>query len=425
MKNILYLVVLLTTIVFISCEKDLSSSSKETGKIHIDIGSVLNVHDLGGEFKTIPSVEDFKVMVYQADGTLAMTFETVFEMPDTIELATGDYYVEAFSDNNLPAAFDNPYYFGSTEVFTVSSNMHHSVEVLCKLTNSIVSVVYSENITNSFANYSTTVTSSLGSLVFSETETRKGYFEPSPLDISVNLSYLKPDGSVVIKNLTGNIPAPLANRHYQISVDASISDGMASFQIIQDTTEVIMEFIDISDNQDSLPGGPLAYGDLLITEIMYDPSALSDTEGEWFEIYNNSDQAINLQNLILGRDDTNMHTITDSILLLPGEYYAITRTVQATDVTNKYVYGSAITLSNTGAVLTIYNEEMDGNPGVVIFSVNYGDTDFPSGSGASISLNPIFMNATNAVLGTSWCKSTSSYNTGDLGTPGMANDSCQ
>ena len=93
--------------------------------------------------------------------------------------------------------------------------------------------------------------------------------------------------------------------------------------------------------------------------------------------------------------------------------------------TNVHIYVSAITLSNTGAVLTIYNEEMDGNPGEVIFSVNYGDTGFPNGSGASISLNPVFMNATNAVLGTSWCKSTSSYNTGDLGTPGIANDGCQ
>jgi hypothetical protein len=57
--------------------------------------------------------------------------------------------------------------------------------------------------------------------------------------------------------------------------------------------------------------------------------------------------------------------------------------------------------------------------------VDYGEASFPNGSGKSISLNPIFMNAASAVLGTSWCVSTSAYNTGDLGTPGLANDSCQ
>jgi len=268
-----YAAIVVMTMVFISCDKDISNPNETTGKIHIDIGTVINIHDLGRDFKNEPSVEDFTVLVYQADGTLSMTFETVLVMPDTIELAVGDYYVEAFSDNDLPAAFDNPYYFGASEVFTVGSNLHASVEVVCKLSNTIVSVIYSENLRNSFVNYSTTVSSESGFLIFDENETRKGYFQTSPLDISVDLSYQKPDGAVISKNLTGSIPTPLSNRHYQVSVDASISEGMASFLIIQDTTEVILEVVEVSDLQDSLSGGLLAYGNLLITEIMSDPSA--------------------------------------------------------------------------------------------------------------------------------------------------------
>ncbi len=425
MKKLFYAVIVMMTTIFISCNKDIPGPNGKTGKIHIDIGASINIDELGGKFKTIPLLDDFKVMVYQADGTLALTFETVLGMPDTIDLPIGEYYVEAFSDNNLPAEFENPYYHGSSDVFVVSSNAHSSVEVTCFLSNTIVSVIYSENIINNFVSYSTTVSSESGALIFDENETRKGYFQTSPLDISVDLSYQKPDGTIISKNLTGNIPVPLSNRHYQVNVNASISSGMASFLIIQDTTEVILEVVEISDSQDSLQSGDLVYGDLLITEIMSDPTALSDTEGEWFEIYNNSNKQINIQNLILGRDDTNMHTISDSIVLGPGEYYVLSRTIEASDVTNKYVYGSSITLSNTGAILTIFDEEVDGNPGEIIFSVDYGADGFPSSSGHSICLNPLLMTSAEAVLGSSWCISTSVYSTGDLGTPGIANDACQ
>lgn len=185
-----------------------------------------------------------------------------------------------------------------------------------------------------------------------------------------------------------------------------------------------MEVIEITDDATNQPEGPVGYGDLLITEIMYNPTALSDTEGEWFEIYNNSTEAVNLQNLVFERDDVNSHVISDPIELLPGDYYAFARTAQASNASNTYVYGSSITLSNTGAVLSIYNEGTATEPGALIFSVNYGASGFPDGSGASISLSPDRLNTAEAILGSSWCIPSSVYNTGDLGTPGAINDLC-
>jgi len=111
--------------------------------------------------------------------------------------------------------------------------------------------------------------------------------------------------------------------------------------------------------------------------------------------------------------------------LLPGEYFVFARSVTATDASNSYIYGSAILLPNTGAVLSIYNEATGTGPGALIFSVNYGGANFPDGTGVSISLNPGMFSASEAILGTSWCLSTSVYNTGDSGTPGVANDACQ
>ena len=239
------------------------------------------------------------------------------------------------------------------------------------------------------------------------------------------LSYEKPDGTPVSKSLWGSIPYPLANRHYEIYVDASVSEGLAAFRITMDSTEVPIEVIEIADTPVIPASGALAYGDLLITEIMYNPTALSDTEGEWFEVYNHSDQSINLQNLILGRDEANRHTITESLTLSPGAYVIFERGDSATTASLSYVFGSDLLLPNTGAVLSIFNEGTEAEPGALIFSVDYGEPDFPVGSGASICLNPALLNASDAAQGSSWCVSSSIYSTGDPGTPGTVNDACQ
>ena len=194
-----------------------------------------------------------------------------------------------------------------------------------------------------------------------------------------------------------------------------------------DETEIPLEVVEINDAEENIPASEdvIKYGDILITEIMFDPSVLADNEGEWFEIYNNSGRLINLQGLVFDRDGTNKHIVTDSIGLLPGHYYVLSRTVNATDAKNSYVYGTSVTLPNTGGVLSIFNKVLNDEQGELIFSVNYGAANFPHPAGASVSLCPGKMNASDAVLGTSWSVSSSVYNTGDLGTPGQANDPCQ
>ncbi len=425
MKNIYLIAVCLLAVSVISCQKDEPEPNPKKGTLHIDVGLYLEINELSSALKSTQQTEDFKVTIYNADGTVAQSYENAMDMPASIELETGDYYVEAHSENDLPAAFNNPYYYGASDLFSISSNTPHSVVVTCELANTMVSVIYSSNITSNFTNYSTTVSSLLASLVFGMDEVRIGYFQTSPLEILVDLSYQKPDGSVVNKSLLGSIPDPLSNRHYEIHVDASIDEGMATFQILMDEAEVLVEVVEVTDNSTIQPPGAIAYGELLFTEIMYNPTALSDADGEWIEIYNNSDRIIDLQNLVLERDDINRFTIPDPIDLAPGAYFVFSRTDQATDATDYYNYGSGILLPNTGAVLSLLNEGEAANPGALIFSLDYGVAGFPDGSGASIGLNPNLLNASDAVSGNSWCISTSTYSTGDLGTPGAVNDDCQ
>ena len=300
MRRTTILMALFMTVFMISCQKEEVPTTKETGSLLINIESSIHVNEMNSHLKAAPEIEDFKVTIYQSDGFEVMTFDSTTVRPDTIELQVGDYYVEAHSDNNLPAAFENPYYYGISEIFSIASNAQHTVLVNCLLANTIVTVVYSNNVISGFSDYETTVSSALDSLVFLRGETRKGYFQPLPLEISVDLAYEKSDGTLVSNTLTGSIPFPLANRHYEIFVDASISEGMAAFQISMDSTEVPIEVIEIADIPHIPNPGAIGYGDLLITEIMYNPTSLSDTEGEWFEIYNNSDQSIDRENQSAG-----------------------------------------------------------------------------------------------------------------------------
>lgn len=410
----------------ISCQKEEpEKEEKPKGSLHLDIGVLISVNERPALYKAAPVLDEFNVHIYRADHTEVLAYDNVTDMPVSIDLETGDYYVIAYSDNNTPAEFDNPYYFGQTTPFTISSNSRQDVQVNCLLANTIVSVTYSTYVRSNFTTYTCTVTSTAGSLVYAGDENMWGYFQTLPLDILAELSYTKPDGTESIKTMSGTIPSPEPNRHYEIVVDASIDEGMAGFQVFMDESEVAVEIINISEEPVVPPTGAIAYGEILITEIMANPSALSDTEGEWFEIYNNSDHVISLENLILGRDDANLHTITEALDLAPGAYLVLSRTDLSTDVSNEYVYGSDITLSNTGATLFLYNEGSEAEPGALIFALNYGEVNFPTGTGASIGLNPNLLNATDALLGSSWCPATSAYSTGDLGTPGLTNDLCQ
>lgn len=406
------------------CRKEDPQPPEARGKLVVNIGLDIREHPIVSRLKSTAVPDSFAVVIYHAGGSQALAFENLTLMPDTVSLAPGDYYVTAHSGNDLPAVFENPFYSGTSDVFAVSSNTVQNVNLTCSLANTKVTVEYTDPVVNGFDEYSTTVATSLGSLLFAGNENRAGYFKPLAMDITVELTLTGVDGNPVTKQLSGTIPDPLPARHYQVIVNAAPDQGSAVFQILLDDTPIVTETIEITGEGSTDPVTDPGYGSILITEIMANPSALSDTEGEYIEIYNNSQEALNLKGIVLTRDETNSHTVKDSIVLQPGEFYVMARTETASDATNTYIYGSAITLPNTGAILTLRNPDTAEGPGEVIFSLDYGSAGFPEGTGASIILNPLNFNAADGGNGSYWCLSQSSFNTGDKGTPGAMNDKC-
>ncbi len=407
----------------ISCEKEKDCVDLPKGSLVVNIGLFISINEIDKSLKSTSAVEDFKVTIFNSTHQEVISFEREADMPDEIELDPGQYYVTASSDNNLPAAFDNPYYYGESDAFSITPGELTSVSVNCELANTMVSIVYSDNVKNNYTDYNTTVSSSAGSLLFASSETRAGFFQPLALQISAVLTRQKEDGSIENKTLTGSIPAPQARKHYEIHIDAVPAAGSSTVQITVDENADPVEIVEITDGNNSSHGG-IAAGGLLITEIMYDPLILSDSEGEWFEIYNNTAGPVDLYQIVIRKNDIDDHIINNHIVLPSHEYFIFSRSEIAVSAVNRYVYGSSVSLNNTGAVLSLSNYGSDGTDGSLIVSVNYGDEGFPSGTGASLSLGPNHFSLSDAVLGSSWCVSSVAYNTGDLGTPGMPNANC-
>jgi hypothetical protein len=417
------LLILLLLAITSSCKKEETPdpASREKGRLKIEIGLFIHVNPVSNLLKSTQAVEDFRVEICRSDGTVVITYQKASDMPAWTDLDAGTYYVVAHSNNRLPAAFENPYYYGRSDNFTLTVNGEQTVVVNCELANTMVTVVYTDNVKNNFTDYYTVVKAGADSLVFGRTETRAGFFEPASLSVFAGLTWNKA-GTPAVKVLTGTINNAQACRHYEIRVDALPDNGSSAIRIVLDESIDSTQVISLQENG-TVPGGTIPSGGIIISEIMANPAAMADNGGEWMEVCNTLSYAVNLQNLVIRRDGADSHVINKSIALDPGKYYVLARTDTAVNGT-KYVYGSSISLTNTSATLSISNYGTNGSDGIVIFSVTYGGTGFSVPTGASLSLNPLHLNATDAQSGTWWCTATSTYNTGDLGTPGTVNDRC-
>ncbi|MEM8585169.1 MAG: nidogen-like domain-containing protein, partial [Bacteroidota bacterium] len=178
----------------------------------------------------------------------------------------------------------------------------------------------------------------------------------------------------------------------------------------------------IVDNSGICPSACTAgVGDLVITEIMRDPTTVSDANGEWFEVYNPTGAPIDMQSIEIKDDGTDDHIIISSLIVPAGGYVVLGRNSDMAangGISIDYAYGSDITLANgvDELILECSGTEID--------RVEF--TGFPTTAGASIKLDPSALNAADNDSASNWCVSTtdiSGTNT-NKGTPGIANPSC-
>lgn len=168
-------------------------------------------------------------------------------------------------------------------------------------------------------------------------------------------------------------------------------------------------------------------GDVVISEIMKDPSFVPDTSGEWFELVNVAPQTRNIAGWHLKDLGTSNHTINNGgqvLLIAPGQHLVLG--INADPATNggvhvDYKYSSFTLGNGADSILLVARN------GMLVDEVDYDDGIFwPDTPGASLCLQP---SSTDAYLNddpANWCSSKSLMGSGntDLGTPGAINDTC-
>ena len=69
-----------------------------------------------------------------------------------------------------------------------------------------------------------------------------------------------------------------------------------------------------------VPADAIAIGELVITEIMQNPTTTPDADGEWFELTNTSAAAVDLDGLILRDDGADNFTVSGTLIVAPGGF---------------------------------------------------------------------------------------------------------
>ncbi len=194
--------------------------------------------------------------------------------------------------------------------------------------------------------------------------------------------------------------------------NTSVNDAMAdALHDASDHLPVIATF--------SFPGGDPSPYNIVVTEVMVNPSAVSDTYGEWFEIYNNDTISIDLAGWRIADSEDDLHeiqTVSIEFYINPGDYLVLGRNVDNTvngGYTADYGYSSFQLSNSEDEIFLVDNENR------IVDEVEYQYPSFPFSSGASMYLKNIDYDNN---VDTSWAMSDMEYGLGYLGTPGRAWD---
>lgn len=191
--------------------------------------------------------------------------------------------------------------------------------------------------------------------------------------------------------------------------DAAISP--AAVEVPNDGVDQDCDGVDA----ESLSVAALEPGDLWITEFLSDPLAGLGGDGEWVELLNTTDEAIDLQGLVLHDGLRDEAFVSTSLVVEPGGYAVLGAVLDPAG--NGGVEVDAVWLdfglSNDTDAIVLEAQ------GVVIDEVLYDPTGpLRDGVSASRDLDG------DGAWPTGWCLGEGVYGPGGYGTPGADNDPC-
>ncbi|MGJ8638918.1 MAG: lamin tail domain-containing protein [Opitutaceae bacterium] len=247
-------------------------------------------------------------------------------------------------------------------------------------------------------------------------------------------------GYLILVNTTGSFTAPVDG--VDPVADSDLTDGSAQLKIDQGTATASIvglpettyfatiypytnSDLNIDFKTDGVPpedsDTTAALPELIISEIMKNPTAVGDTAGEYFEVFNAGTSDVDLIGYIVKDDDSDSFEITTNLIVPAGEFILFGRNADDTangGITPDYIF-SGMNLSNgVDEIILVAPDGITEVDRVVYDTAN----DFPSPAGESMVFIGNKDNDNN--IGAFWIEATVREpgfigQSGDLGSPGF------
>jgi hypothetical protein len=157
LKTLFLLVILTLTFNYCSTDEEVPiEESEEYGYLSLQLA--LEIEELSAARVAEVNTDNFIVSIHDAaDGSEVMRFDPFSSAPAEIQLVTGEYFVRATNlEPPANAEFEQPWYFGESDIFNIDKEELKAIDVNCTLANYKVSFVYSQNVLDNFTDWMAT-----------------------------------------------------------------------------------------------------------------------------------------------------------------------------------------------------------------------------------------------------------------------------
>lgn len=434
----------------ISCaDEDLVSLVKisdAVGSISLNtsVKEAINV-STSGKANTLDGVLDNLSLEIFDDSGATVIEDQYRNLAEFIELPVGSYTVVFYTLQNSNVRFDIGSYGSEPKIsFNVERDANTIVPVTLRLFDVATTIDFSDELLDVFpdinAKVHITPENNQNALEwFSADDSRVGYFTMIDYvggnggsytilngDLAVEISALNTSGEEIL--VTKTYPSAMANQHYKLLISYD-ENATVDFDITLGGEDLIEDEITFphgdengenseEEEESSETTDSLVAGDLIVTEIMNNPAAVSDANGEWFELFNTTGaKEISLNGLrVVGASSE--FTLDTEITVAPGDYVVLGKNGDVSTnggVAIDYVY-TGFTLTNSTGSISIVSEAIELDQ--VIFD------DFDKEAGKAMQLSANTLNHLDNDAAVNWCLASATLDSGDAGSPATANDSC-
>ena len=169
MNKVYRIVIICMSLLYLGACKEDRDIAGEQGTLQLSVGMSDKItvasRTLSNEEQT-QLEQACKVRIYN-ETSLVRKYEGTDNVPSSIPLMSGTYYVRVTAGDSVAASFDQRFFEGNKE-FTITQGQSSPVEVKCGIANTVVAFTWDESLKEAFeGDCQVTVTSATGELAYS------------------------------------------------------------------------------------------------------------------------------------------------------------------------------------------------------------------------------------------------------------------